>query len=213
MPQNEIRLAEVLASRLCHDLITPIGAINTGLELFEEASSSSPSDTKDILNLIHQSAETAAARVSLFRVAFGSSGGFVALGDVRKLLEAYYSRSKIDLHWKDPFPQDLSLDGWGRLLLNSAFWMGECAPRGGHIHITSPQEKNPFLQLHLKAESIILHQGTLEALEGTLPPEQLTPRTAPCYLIHHLVKENQYSLSVQHATTPPALTLTIQGGS
>lgn len=213
MEQDEIRLAELLASRLCHDLITPIGAINTGLELFDESADPSSAETKDILNLIHQSAETAAARVSFFRAAFGRSGDFVALGEVRQLLEPYYKRSKIKLLWNDPFPQDLSLKGWGRLLLNAALWLGECAPRGGQIYITSPQEKSPSMTLHLKADSIILHQGTLEALEGRLPLENLSPRTVPCHLIHILIKENKVTLSVHNSETPPALTLTIQGNT
>lgn len=213
MPQHlSLRLAELITSRLCHDLVTPIGAINTGLELFQETPPSHLTETQEILNLILHSAQTASARVSFFRVAFGSSGGRVSLGEARQLLENYFLRGKLKFHWKDPFQKDLTLDGWGRLLLNAVLWVSECAPRGGSLTISSPREESPTLSLRLKADSIILHQGTVEALEGKSSPQDLTPRTVPCYLIHCLVKENNGKISFHKSSSPSELVLEIKGG-
>lgn len=205
-----LRLAELLTSRLCHDLITPIGAINTGLELFQEISPDHLTESREILNLILHSAQTASARVSFFRVAFGSSGAMTSLGEVRELIEKYFIRSKLEFRWNDPFQKDLTLDGWGRLLLNSVLWVSECVPRKGILHISSPREGYPLLSLHLKADSIILHQGTLEALEGQTALEDITPRTVPCYLIHRLAEEKKAKITFRKAS-PSELFLEIKG--
>ena len=198
MPNPSLRLAELLASRLCHDLITPIGALNTGLELFQETSSTHSTDSEEILNLILHSSQTASARVSFFRIAFGSSGKYCSLGEARKLMKSYFDKSKVDFQWNDPFQEDLALERWGQLILNMALWVSECAPRGGHINISSPTNQNLHLSFKLKAESIIFHKGTLEALEGKAVLEDLTPRTITCYLIHSLTEEINAQIVLEH---------------
>ncbi len=208
-----LHFSELLISRICHDLVTPIGAISTGLELFQETSPDHLTESQEILNLILHSAKTASARISFFRIAFGYSGKNTSLGEARHLIENYFNRSKIEFYWKDPFEKDLSLGGWGRLLLNIVLWMSECAPKKGELHIVTPREDYPFLSLNLKADSIILHQGTLEALEGHSSLEDLTPRTAPCYLIHSLVKENQKKLKVHKSPLPSELFVEITASS
>lgn len=208
--QLSLRLAELLSSRLCHDLVTPIGAINTGLELFQETAPSVTRESEEILNLIQQSAQTASARASFFRVAFGSNGERVSLGEARQLIENYFLRSKMIFHWKEPFQKDLTLERWGRLLLNTVLWMSECAPRGGTLEIATPCETNLVLSLHLKASSIILHQGTLEAMEGKASVEELTPRTIACYLIYCLIKESKWLYTLRNTQSSSELFLEIK---
>jgi histidine phosphotransferase ChpT len=206
---SPLHLAELLTSRLCHDLITPIGAINAGLELFQETLPGHHTESDEILNLILNSAHTASARVSFFRVAFGNGGGKISLGTARELIEKYFIRSKLKIQWNDPFQKDFALDKWGRLLLNSVLWMSECAPRGGLLCMTIPREDHPFLSLSLKADSIILHQGTLEALEGKSLLQDITPRTAPCYLIHCIVKADNGKLMINKTPSTSELVLEI----
>src|SRR3990167_7834486 len=131
-------LAELLIARLCHDLVTPISAINTGLELFQETSPDHLTESEEILNLIRHSSEIASARLSFFRVAFGYGGERVSLGEAKELIEKYFFRSKMEFHWEPPFHRDLTLDGWSRLLLTATLWMSESAPRGGKLHISTP---------------------------------------------------------------------------
>lgn len=210
MGKSSLRIAELLSSRLCHDLVTPMGAIHTGLELFQETPSGHNTDSEEILNLILQSAQTATARLSFFRVAFGSSGGDTSFGEAKQLIENFYKRSKIEFQWDENFESNLVLEGWGRLLLNLVLWMSECAPRGGLIQINVPKKECACLSLVLKAESIILHQGTIEALEGKVSLDDLSPRTIPCYLIHCLVAEKGRTLSHHKTTTPSALSLEVK---
>jgi histidine phosphotransferase ChpT len=205
-----LRLAEHISSRLCHDLITPIGAINTGLELFQENPADHLNESDEILNLILHSAQTASARLSFFRVAFGSSGTNVSLGEARLLAENCFLRSKLEFHWAEPFDANLALGGWGRLLLNAILWLSECAPRGGKIEVSSLQGKVESLSLILKADSIIIHQGTLEAMEGKATVDELTPRTVGCYLIRSITDEMKGKLTVHKSEAPSELSLEIK---
>ena len=205
-----LRLAELVTSRLCHDLITPIGAINTGLELFQDSPNTHLAESDEILNLILQSAQAASARVSYFRIAFGSSSSNVSLDEIRQLIKNYFLRSKLEVQWKIPPQRDLAFEGWGRLLLNAVLWMGECAPRGGLLNVCLPKKDSPMLSLLLKADSIICHQGTLEALKGQVELEDLSPRTIPCYLVHCLIKEKKNQLKVTQSSSPLELFLEIK---
>lgn len=210
-PEFSLRLAELLSSRLCHDLVTPIGAISTGLELFQENVVGLPQDSKEIIGLIQHSSQVASSRLSFFRIAFGTSGERTSFGEARALIENYFSRSKIEFEWKSPFQEDLILENWSRLLLNSVLWVSECAPKGGIIQVTLPDEVSAKLSLQLNTDSIILHQGTVETLEGRVPLSELTPRTIPCYLIHSLVKEINGLLEYRKTELPSGLLLEIKG--
>lgn len=211
VPEFSLRLAELLSSRLCHDLVTPIGAINTGLELFQENALDLSQDSKEIIGLIQHSSQVASSRLSFFRTAFGTSGGRTSFGEARILIENYFSRSKIELEWKSPFQEDLILENWGRLLLNSVLWVSECAPKGGKIQVTLPDETSAKLSLQLNTDFVILYQGTVEALEGKVPLRELTPRTIPCYLIHTLVNEINGLLECRKTELPSGLLLEIKG--
>lgn len=205
-----LQLAELLTSRFCHDLIAPIGAINTGLELLQETLPGQLTESDEVLNLILNSATTASARISFYRVAFGSGSGKIPLDNIKELIRKYFYRSKLQINWKDSTQKDFSLNTWGRVLLNAVLWMSECAPRGGTLQVSVPKEDLPLLSLRLKADSIILHQGTLEALEGNTMLEDVTPRTIPCYLIHALVKNGKGSLTINKTSTPSELVLEVK---
>lgn len=196
-----LRFAELLVSRLCHDLITPIGATNTGLELFQETAPEHHTESKEILNLILHSAQTASARVGFFRAAFGKSGDFLPFKDIKTLTENYLIRTKLTLHWGNSFQDESVPKEEGRIFLNSILWMSECAPRGGVIHITCPQDTTTVFSLLLKADPLIVHQGTLETLKGQSSLEDLTPRLAPCYLINYLAQEKERKLIVHQPSS------------
>ena len=126
------------------------------------------------------------------------------------LIKKYFLRSKLQINWQDNAQKELSLNTWGRVLLNAVLWMSECAPRGGVLQISIPKDDHPLLLLRLKADSIILHQGTLEALEGSAMLQDVTPRTIPCYLIHTLVKEGEGKLVVNKTSSPSELVLEVR---
>lgn len=205
-----LQIAELLTARFCHDLIAPIGAINTGLELLQEVLPTHLTESDEVLNLILNSAETASARVIFYRVAFGNGSGKILIDNIKDITKKYFVRSKLQIKWKDSLQKDLFLNTWGRVLLNSVLWMSECAPRGGILHVSFPTEKLPLLALRLQADSIILHQGTLEALEGKAKLSEITPRTIPCYLIYSLIKEGNGDLMINKISSPSELVLEVR---
>ncbi|SDH54826.1 histidine phosphotransferase family protein [Alloyangia pacifica] len=99
MQQLNAKLATLVASRLCHDLVSPIGAIANGLELL--TLSGSPLDTPE-LALINESCTAARARISLFRVAFGHAEGEQMIGasEAGRLLRDYCQGGRLSCDWR-----------------------------------------------------------------------------------------------------------------
>ncbi|WP_170831376.1 histidine phosphotransferase family protein [Jannaschia faecimaris] len=92
-------LLALLGSRLCHDLVNPIGAIGNGLELLEMA----PGDGKAEMALMRESLNAAMARIKFFRVAFGAGAddAMIAARDMRTTLDEMYGQSRTRVVWRD----------------------------------------------------------------------------------------------------------------
>ena len=128
--QAEIGLAavELLASRLCHDLVGPVGAIGNGLELLAEESSRFAGET---VTLVTRSAERTAAMLALFRAAFGASGGQpgFGLGEAQRVIADVLQGGKVALDWpEETQPGPL---GVAKLVLVLLLVASETLPRGG----------------------------------------------------------------------------------
>jgi len=101
---DALDLAALLCSRVCHDLISPTGAIVNGLEVLEEKDSDEETKTF-ALDLIKRSARTASARLQFCRLAFGAAGSASAqvdLGDARAMAQAFIEDDKTKLAWNLP---------------------------------------------------------------------------------------------------------------
>jgi histidine phosphotransferase ChpT len=98
MPDIDARLATLVGSRLCHDIISPVGAIQNGLELLALAGDG---DTSAELALIDESCASAAARIRFFRVAFGSAGSTQMMGarDCTATLEGFAAGGRVTAVW------------------------------------------------------------------------------------------------------------------
>ncbi|MGB3409012.1 MAG: histidine phosphotransferase family protein [Jannaschia sp.] len=96
--ESEVDLVALLGSRLCHDLVSPIGAIGNGLELLEL--SSGPSEE---MALIRASLNAALARIAFFRLAFGKAGpdAILSAREVRDVLDAMYKETRTRIRWTD----------------------------------------------------------------------------------------------------------------
>lgn len=79
-------MSQSLASRLCHDLISPVGAVNSGIELLTEFGDDPDGES---MQLIATSAKTASEKLQFFRIAYGNagSGANIPLGDGLRLIE------------------------------------------------------------------------------------------------------------------------------
>jgi histidine phosphotransferase ChpT len=127
-------LAALLCSRVCHDLISPVGAIVNGLEVLEEEKDEA---TKQFaLDLIKKSARNASAKLQFCRIAFGaagSAGAQIDLGDAEAIARGFLEDDKTKLGWN--LPRALSPKNRVKLLLNMLVIAGQAIPRGGRISV------------------------------------------------------------------------------
>ena len=127
-------LAALLCSRVCHDLISPVGAIVNGLEVLEEGKDD---ETKKFaLDLIKKSATTASAKLQFCRIAFGaagSAGAQIDTGDAEKISRGFLEDDKTKLAWN--LPRVLMAKNRVKLLLNMLLIAGQAIPRGGKLTV------------------------------------------------------------------------------
>lgn len=127
-------LAALLCSRVCHDLISPVGAIVNGLEVLEE---DKDEETKTFaLDLIKKSAGVASAKLQFCRLAFGaagSAGAQIELGDAEKTARGLIEDGKTTIVWN--LPRELVPKNRAKLLLNMLMVGGVAIPRGGTLTV------------------------------------------------------------------------------
>jgi histidine phosphotransferase ChpT len=131
---DALDLAALLCSRVCHDLISPVGAIVNGLEVLEEEKDEA---TKEFaLELIKKSARTASAKLQFCRIAFGaagSAGSQIDLGDAESNARGFLEDEKTKLAWN--LPRALLPKNRVKLLLNMLLIAGQAIPRGGKLSV------------------------------------------------------------------------------
>jgi histidine phosphotransferase ChpT len=127
-------LAALLCSRVCHDIISPVGAIINGLEVLEEDNSEEMREFAS--DLIKRSARQASAKLQFARLAFGaagSAGAEIDLGDAEKVARGYMEGEKAEFAWEAPrvlMPKNLV-----KLLLNLILLANAAVPRGGTLKV------------------------------------------------------------------------------
>src|ERR687893_2273638 len=147
---DSLDLAALLCSRVCHDVISPVGAIVNGLEVLED--DNDPSMREFALELIEKSARQASARLQFARLAFGaagSAGASIDLGDAEQVARGLFLDDKISFAWSSPrllFPKNRV-----KLLLNLVVIATNAVPRGGSIAVTvTGDAENPEFVLRSK---------------------------------------------------------------
>jgi histidine phosphotransferase ChpT len=147
---DSLDLAALLASRLCHDVINPVGAIINGLEVLETEKDEAMKQVA--LELIHKSAGQASARLQFARLAFGaagSAGAEIDLGDAGQLARARVEDERTKLAWN--LPRALLPKNRVKLLLNLVVVAGSTIPRGGAVKV-DPIGEGAGMGFHLEAQ-------------------------------------------------------------
>ena len=202
---NAIELASLLCSRLCHDLLSPVGALNNGLELM--ADEQDPEMRERCLELLAESAKASAAKLKFFRLAFGAAGGFgeeIDTREARTALEGLFgAEKKIELGWMvsaDKLPKEAV-----KVLLNLALVAGDALVRGGQLDIGAERGLNGT-EIVIRAEGprLLLDPNLRATLErgsaGTIEP-----RAAGAWLAHALITEARGKLQISPADSPVLL--------
>ena len=145
-----MRVLELLNARLCHELISPVGAINNGVELMAEEEADAHFQ-RDAMKLIANSARTAGRRLNFYRFAYGSGRGSTGK-DAALLL----GRRQGQADWTDA-ASALPVE-WRRLACNMVVLAAEALPRGGSLQVTAGRGREEASWL------------TPAAIASTLPP-------------------------------------------
>jgi histidine phosphotransferase ChpT len=192
---NDLDFAALLVSRVCHDLVSPVGAVVNGLEVLEDETDAAM--RADALRLVHASAEQAAARLQFARLAFGAAGSAGAeldLAEVACIAAGLLRGGKVELIWNAHavnWPKD-----WAKLLMNVVLCAADCLPRGGRVVVeASDDAATPAFRVTASAPVARLSEETGRALMGE-PSGSLDGRSIQPYLTHQLAKGLNAGLTV-----------------
>jgi len=187
---NPVDLASLLCSRLCHDLMSPVGALNNGIELL--ADETDPEMREKCLELLAESARASANKLKFFRLAFGAAGGFgeeIDTHEAEIALEGLFGpERRIELCWvvkDEKLPK-----GAVKLLLNLAMLAGDALVRGGRLDVGA-ERRGTEVELAVRAEGprILLDPNLRETLLNGVNGGPVEPRAAGAWLAHNLVTE------------------------
>ena len=190
MSVSPIDFASLLCSRLCHDLLSPVGALNNGLELLGDEND--PEMRTRVFQLLSESARVSANKLKFFRLAFGAAGGFGEQVDAREAKTAIEGlladNKRTQFNWwveTETLPKSAL-----KVMLNLALIASEALVRGGTLDVGG-EDNGGELEIVVKIEGprIILDpelRRTLTVGEGA---EGVTPRAAAAYLVHTLAAQ------------------------
>ena len=197
---QSIDLAALLCSRLCHDMLSPVGALSNGIELLRDEGD--PEMRQRCLELLEQSARISTDKLRFFRLAYGAAGGFgdnVAVEEPRGLIAALAGNNgRIELTWavaEETLPKPAV-----KVLLNLAAIGIDALPRGRQLDIGA-ERRGGATEIAVRAagDKVAFDETIGAALDGSLPPAELSGRTAPAYMIRQIAEaaggEVQYALS------------------
>src|SRR5690242_11116042 len=189
-------LAALLCSRVCHDIISPVGAINNGLELLDEGGAD-----EDAMKLIRTSARNASARLQFARIAFGAAGSagmLIDTGDAEAVAIAFLKNEKPELVWNGP--RALLPKNKVKLLLNLILVANAAIPRGGKLVITLENlETEPRFSLSASGPMLRVPPKFLELHSGHKPEEPIDAHSVQPYYTLLLAREAGMTISI-HAT-------------
>jgi histidine phosphotransferase ChpT len=197
MAENDVDLAALLCSRLCHDLLSPVGAMNNGLELL--ADEHDPEMRKRCMDLLAESAKSAADKLKFFRLAFGAAGGFgseVDPAEARAVVEPLVTATKrTELVWS--VPNALMPKRAVKVLLNLVLIANDALVRGGKLHVGAElRDGEQEIVIHADGQRVIFDETVRETLEGKMAASQIDSRTAAAWMVYSLCSQNGGSVQI-----------------
>lgn len=182
-------LSAMMCARICHDLVSPIGALGTALEvLSDDANADMHPDAMDLVRL---SAGQASAKLQYLRLAFGAAGsapGIMSVAELIKLSDGIYGDGKVDLVWD--VKTDTLEKSAARLLLNLIMLAVQSVPRGGTVTITPiSTDAGVTLSLSATGPKARLADAVPITLAGKAPADGFDGRTIQPFYAGMMVRE------------------------
>lgn len=202
---DQVDLAALLCSRLCHDLLSPVGAMNNGLELL--ADETDPAMRERCIDLLGESAASAANKLKFFRLAFGAAGGFgpsVDTADAKAVAAALVEDGRTKLAWElpdGPLPKTAV-----KILLNMVLIAREALVRGGTLFVgAESREGETEIVVQAEGPRLVLDEQVRKALAGDLDPAEIDSRTAAAYMVRSLAKKGGGTVQIAGGKDEPLL--------
>jgi histidine phosphotransferase ChpT len=193
---EDIEFAAFLVSRVCHDLVGPLGAVVNGLEVMEDERDAAM--RADALKIVSSSALQALARLQFLRIAFGAAGSAGAeldVGEVGRLVAGLLEGGKVQLQWQAQhvnWPKN-----WAKLLMNATLLGADCLPRGGALNVeVSADPAMPSFKIVATSPHARLLEEVANAVRGEASEDHLDARGIQPYLTHKLARDLNAGLTL-----------------
>ncbi len=187
-------LAALLCSRVCHDIISPVGAINNGLELLDEGGAD-----EDAMRLIRASARNASARLQFARIAFGAAGSAgmqIDTGDAEAVAKAFIANEKPELEWIGT--RALLPKNKVKLLLNLLLVANGAIPRGGKLTVELENvDTSPRFTLRAHGPMVRVPGKFLELHSGGGTQEPIDAHSVQHYYTLLLAREAGMTIAIR----------------
>lgn len=206
----DVRVLELLTSRICHDLVSPIGAVGNGVELLTELGSDGVADS---LPLLDHAARQASVRLQIFRLAFGA-GGSESTVTGKMVYEAFknyiFADEKLHFRWDLMMEcPDESKTGFFKVLTNALLLAKETLPRGGELVVRLPEGTNT-MTITTTGAMLLLKPETIAALNGDVAIEDLDSKSIAPYMAGVFARHFGLSLTARADETAITFEMTFQ---
>ncbi len=195
----DLKLTALMSSKLCHDVIGPVGAVNNGIELLQDENNADMRD--QAVALVSQSAGEAAARLQFYRLAFGLASGMgqeVSIRDARDLCRSYMAYSKVELDWPDSAggAENLSKDAV-KVLCNLASLAAGALTRGGKLVVSGTIEGDKWqFDFTANGPRAGLREDVTTSIIDGYNEDELTAQNVGAQYMMAITKNNGYSVTI-----------------
>jgi histidine phosphotransferase ChpT len=176
------RVTELIASRICHDLVSPVGAVSNGVELMQELGDDAG---EEAMKLIADSALQASIRLKAFRLSYGAAGTDKNIGfkDIRDVFTDLLKSGRIAAEFEPDLGVKFSMPprGFFKVLLNLLILAEECNHGEGKISVAA-LEGNKGVKVLVTGKNPGFREGAEAALRGDTSADDLDPRSVHAYV-------------------------------
>ncbi len=189
---SDIDLAALLCSRVCHDVISPVGAIANGLEVLDDEDDASMKEIA--MDLVRRSAQQASAKLQFCRIAFGaagSAGSHLDLNDAGEVAKNFIGDEKISLTWETP--NETREKTQVKLLLNLLLMATTTVPRGGEIAVSLVGDN---ISVRSSGANAKVPEKTIAFMNDPSDDSEMDARLVQVYYTMRLAQSGSYSLMI-----------------
>ncbi len=190
---SDLDLAALLCSRVCHDVISPVGAIANGLELIDDPEMDE--ETKETaLAMVRTSSRTASAKLKFCRIAFGaagSAGAMIDMSEAGEIAKAFVGEEKIKLDWQAP-PENRPKQQV-KLVLNMLLMALAGIPRGGVVTVSNEGET---FTARAQGDRAKVPEAIAQVVDGTADLATLDARLVQPYYAKQLAQSAGLTLTM-----------------